>query len=71
MARRFSRNQKTKKQNSRAKTFKTKNQIRFRKVKIARKHVLNLADHNLTDDEYILLAKRLKFVPTPKNVNAT
>ena len=35
------------------------------KVLYAKKHVFNLTDTKLADSEYLLLAKGLKFVPTP------
>ena len=35
------------------------------KVLYAKEHVFNLADTKLADSEYLLLAKGLKFVPTP------
>lgn len=35
-----------------------------------KKHVLNLLKRKLSNQEYILLAKGLKFIPTPSSKNA-
>ena len=34
-------------------------------IKIAKKQVINLSDYNLSDSEYLLLNKGVKFIPTP------
>ena len=34
-------------------------------IKKAKQYVKNLSDRELTDSEYLLLSKNLKFVPTP------
>ena len=36
----------------------------------AKKHVINLSKRRLSNQEYILLAKGLKFIPTPSSKNA-
>ncbi|XP_062587335.1 uncharacterized protein LOC134248972 [Saccostrea cucullata] len=66
MARRFNRNAKSKSKKNRAMNFKAR-KIREHKNKvlIARDHVFNLTPDKLSDDEYLLLAKGLKFVPSP------
>ncbi|XP_061192295.1 uncharacterized protein LOC133200524 [Saccostrea echinata] len=66
MARRFNRNAKSKCKKNRAMNFKARNIREHKnKVLIARDHVFNLTPDRLSDDEYLLLAKGLKFVPSP------
>ena len=68
MARRFNRRKKEKKGIRRAlnKSAHKKRAQRW-KVYNAKQHVLNLSKYSLKDYEYIVLAKGLKFIPTPNN----
>lgn len=71
MARRFDRNAKIKRRKSRAmNSIARKNRELFSKVQDARRHVFNLTSNKLTDGEYLLLARGLKFIPTPSNKKA-
>lgn len=36
----------------------------------AKQHVINLSKSKLTDHDYILLSRGLKFIPNPKDKNA-
>ncbi|XP_061170257.1 uncharacterized protein LOC133179540 [Saccostrea echinata] len=65
MGPRFNRNAKSKCKKNRAMNFKAR-KIREHKNKvlIARDHVFNLTPDRLSDEEYLLLAKGLKFVPS-------
>jgi hypothetical protein len=66
MARRFDRNMKRKKRSIRAMKFKArKNRKFYSNVLYAKEHVFNLTKSKLTDNEYLLLAKGMKFIPTP------
>lgn len=70
MTRRF------KRKNKRSKSFRAGliEQYKFRerveKEEKARKYVLNLSNHELNNEEVLLLSKGLKFIPTPKTKNA-
>lgn len=70
MARRFKRKIKTAKQRSR---ILDKNSIKKRKrraiIHKSKKYIYNLANCHLTDDQYIILGKGLKFIPQPKIYN--
>ncbi|XP_062579196.1 uncharacterized protein LOC134241129 [Saccostrea cucullata] len=71
MARRFNRRKKDNKSTKRIKPYFA-NLRRIKKWKHlneARKYVLNLSKYQLNDNEYVLLAKGLKFIPTPKQKN--
>ena len=66
MARRFDRNIKRKKRSIRAMKYKArKNRKVYSNVLYAKEHVFNLTKSKLTDNEYLLLAKGMKFIPTP------
>ncbi|XP_061185791.1 myo-inositol 2-dehydrogenase-like [Saccostrea echinata] len=66
MARRFDGNIKRRKRSIRAMKYKArKNRKFYSNVLYAREHVFNLTKNKLTDSEYFLLAKGLKFIPTP------
>lgn len=70
MAGRFKRQDKQKKSVVRA-SYACAHEQRIHKasVKIAKKYVINICLYSLKDDEYILLAKWLKFIPSPKKSN--
>lgn len=71
MARRFDRNAKIKRRKSRAMNkIARKNRELNHKVQDARQHVFNLTSSKLTDGEYLLLARGLKFIPTPSRKKA-
>ena len=66
MARRFNRNRQINKRKKRIHNKVAKSQRNtISKILQAKEHVINLTQKTLTDEEYILLAKGLKFVPTP------
>lgn len=70
MARRFKRQDKQKKSALRASNACAhKQRIHKASVITAKKYVLNLSSYSLKDNEYILLAKRLKSIPSPKKSN--
>lgn len=66
--RRFKRSKKTTKLNEKHNKFKTKTKLHKTEklVEEAKNFVLNLSNRKLSDTEYILLSKGLKFVPTTK-----
>ncbi|CAG2213829.1 unnamed protein product [Mytilus edulis] len=69
MARRFNRN--AKKQKFRFYNKKERNKYNMQqRTAHAKKHVINLSKRRLSNQEYILLAKGLKFIPTPSSKNA-
>ena len=66
MSRRFNKRKNSSKRKIRFHDKKERNKIKLEeKVTIAKKHVINLSKRKLSDQEYILLAKGLKFIPTP------
>ncbi|CAG2210450.1 unnamed protein product [Mytilus edulis] len=68
MARRFNRN--AKKQKFRFYNKKERNKYNMQqRTAHAKKHVINLSKRRLSNQEYILLAKGLKFIPTPSSKN--
>lgn len=70
MARRFKRQDKQKKRALRASNACAHiKSIHKASVKTAKKYVLNLSSYSLKDNEYILLAKGLKFIPSPQKSN--
>lgn len=70
MGRRFKKKTKNNKQKSRKLDRVASKQYRKRAlIYKAKRHVVNLANYNLTDDEYIILGKGLKFIPKPKAYN--
>lgn len=70
MARRFKRQDKQKKSALRASNAcAPKQRIHKASVITAKKYVLNLSSYSLKDNEYILLAKGLKFIPSPQMSN--
>lgn len=72
MARRFIRLHKKRKYNDRIRKNKVAMQqsIKNRKINEAKQHVINLSRKKLTDQEYVLLSKGLKFIPTPSTIGA-
>lgn len=46
-----------------------KNREHRNKVRIAREHVFNLTPDKLSDNDYLLLARGLKFVPSPTSLH--
>ena len=71
MARRFNRRKKESKSKQRIKPYAANLKIdkSCQDLAEARKFVLNLSRHKLNDNEYSLLAKGLKFIPSPKQKN--
>jgi len=66
MARHFNKHKKINKHKRRLKN-KVAMQLCKHKFKIAqaKKHVINLSQRQLSDNEYLLLSRGLKFIPTP------
>ena len=70
MARRFNRKKKEKKCKERALNMEARKKRTLRaKLANARKFVLNLSKYTLSNNEVLLLAKGLKFIPTPPYSN--
>lgn len=70
MARRFNRNAKSKSKKHRSfNNTARKNREHRNKVRIAREHVFNLTPDKLSDNDYLLLARGLKFVPSPTSLH--
>ena len=70
MSRRFNRKFKTSRQKSRKLDRVSRNKRRKRAlVRKAKQYVYNIANVPLTDEQYIILGKGLKFIPVPKKYN--
>ena len=66
MARRFDKSKNSRKRKFQFYDKKERNKKTFQnKVTKAKEHVINLSSRKLTDNEYLLLARGLKFIPTP------
>lgn len=66
MARCFNKHKKKKRyaKRQRNKVAMQQSKIKFQ-IKQAKQHVVNLSMKTLTDNEYLLLSKGLKFIPAP------
>ena len=72
MARRFNRIRKANLANTRAKnTVARRKRQHIAKLANLKTAVLNLSNYKLNDSEITLLAKGLKFIPSPRNHNAS
>ena len=71
MARRLNKIAKRKKRATRTVNYKalTLQKVHTAKIATAKQFVLNLSKHPITYSEYLLLAKGLKFIPSPKHNN--